>query len=239
MNIEDKYKSYFSSRGVDPSLYIDAKLPCYLRTVFQKGKSILDIGCGFGQNMYALLNEGYTDIHGIDVSQTAVEYCLTQGLSVEHCDIMNYSGDRYDYVLMSHVLEHLPKECVVPILRKIREEILATDGALCIMVPNAQSNTDCYWAYEDFTHYTLFTAGSLLYVLREAGFTDIEFLDPDGLSPSAGWKKWIKYLLLKVYVGNKLFWNKVTGSAYHRPSPMIFTWELKCLAKGKHNANPM
>lgn len=43
------------------------------------------------------------------------------------------------------------------------------------MMPNAQSNTDCYWAYEDFTHYTLFIAGSLLYVLREAGFTNIEF----------------------------------------------------------------
>ena len=38
-----------------------------------------------------------------------------------------------------------------------------------------QLNTDCYWAYEDFTHYTLFIAGSLLYVLREAGFTNIEF----------------------------------------------------------------
>lgn len=74
-------------------------------------------------------------------------------------------------------------------------------------------------------------------MLREAGFTDIEFLDPDGLSNSTGWKKLFKYLLLKVYVGNKLFWNKVTGSAYHQPSPMIFTWELKCLAKGKHNVN--
>ena len=40
MNIEDKYKSYFSSRGVDPSIYKNARLPYYLRTVFQKGKSI-------------------------------------------------------------------------------------------------------------------------------------------------------------------------------------------------------
>ena len=99
-------------------------------------------------------------------------------------------------------------------------------------MPNAQSNTDCYWAYEDFTHYTLFTAGSLFYVLREVGFTAIEFLDHDGLGNSTGWKKFVKRLLLKAYIKNKLFWNKVTGSAYHQPSPMIFTWELKCLAKG-------
>ena len=184
MNTQDMYKSYFANRGVDPSMYKNAELPYYLKGVFQQGKSILDIGCGFGQNMHALLNEGYTDVHGVDVSQEAVTYCKAQGLDVEYCDVMNYRGACYDYVLMSHVLEHLPKDCIVPMLRKIREDILATDGVLCIMVPNAQSNTDCYWAYEDFTHYTLFTAGSLLYVLREAGFTDIEFLDADGMGHS-------------------------------------------------------
>ena len=29
MNIEDKYKSYFSSRGVDPSIYKNARLPYF------------------------------------------------------------------------------------------------------------------------------------------------------------------------------------------------------------------
>ena len=231
METKDKYKSYFSSRGVDPSMYKNARLPYYLKSVFQQGKSILDIGCGFGQNMNALLNEGYTDVHGVDVSKVAVTYCKGQGLDVEYCDIMNYDGACYDYVLMSHVLEHLPKDAIIPTLKKIREDILAPSGGLCIMVPNAQSNTDCYWAYEDFTHYTLFTAGSLFYVLREAGFTNIEFLDADGLGNSSGWKKIVKRMLLKAYIQNKLFWNKVTGSAYHAQSPMIFTWEIKCFAK--------
>ena len=155
----------------------------------------------------------------------------SQGLPVVMGDVMQYTGNRYDCVLMSHVLEHLSKDHVIPMLRKIRSDILTEHGKLVLMVPNAQSNTDCYWAYEDFTHYTLFTAGSLFYVLREAGFTAIEFLDPDGLGNSTGWKKFVKRLLLKAYIKNKLFWNKVTGSAYHQPSPMIFTWELKCLAR--------
>ena len=76
-----------------------------------------------------------------------------------------------------------------------------------------------------------FIAGSLLYVLRGAGFTNIEFLDVDGVGNSKGWKKVVKGILLKAYIRNKLFWNKVTGSAYHVPSPMIFTWEIKCLAR--------
>lgn len=144
---------------------------------------------------------------------------------------MQYDGPRYDYVLMSHVLEHLPKEQIIPMVRKIREDILTEHGTFVVMVPNAQSNTDCYWAYEDFTHQTLFTAGSLLYVLREAGFTDISFLDADGLGSSGGWKRIVRGWLLKLYIKNKMFWNKVTGSAYHAPSPKIFTWELKCVAK--------
>ena len=37
MDIENKYKSYFSSRGVDPLMYKNARLPYYLKDVFQKG----------------------------------------------------------------------------------------------------------------------------------------------------------------------------------------------------------
>jgi hypothetical protein len=99
------------------------------------------------------------------------------------------------------------------------------------MVPNAQSNTGAYWAYEDFTHHTLFTTGSIYYVLKSAGFDSIEFLDPQGTSNSGFAIKIIKRLFLKVYKLKKLFWNKVTSSSYHEPSPEIFTYELKVLAK--------
>lgn len=190
----------------------------------------MDIGCGFGQNLFALKNAGYANLHGVDVADEAIAWCKENSLPVEQADIMEYEGERYDFVLMSHVLEHLPKELVIPMLKKIRRDILTKDGQFCVMVPNAMSNTDCYWAYEDFTHNTLFTSGSLLFVLREAGFKNIEFLDKDGLGASAGWKKIVKKLLLSIYICNKKFWNKVTGSAYHAPSPQIFTWEIKCVA---------
>ena len=231
MSTKEEYSTYYSSRGADPAMYNDVKLPSYLMQVIAPEETILELGCGFGQNLRAFMNSRYKKVSGVDVSEQAVAYCQSQGLPVVMGDVMQYTGNRYDCVLMSHVLEHLPKDHVIPMLRKIRNDILTEHGKLVLMVPNAQSNTDCYWAYEDFTHYTLFTAGSLFYVLREAGFTAIEFLDPDGLGNSTGWKKFVKRLLLKAYIKNKLFWNKVTGSAYHQPSPMIFTWELKCLAR--------
>lgn len=228
------YETYFSSRGVDPKMYMNAKLPQYIKFALGEDKriSILDVGCGFGQNLWMLQQEGFENISGIDISDEAIKFCSKKGFTVKQCDIMDYQGKKSDFILMSHILEHLPKNKVISVLRYIRENVLSENGSLCILVPNAQSNTDCYWAYEDFTHNMLFTAGSLLFVLREAGFKKdkIEFLDADGLALSKGWKKIIRRVLLALYKKNKVFWNKVTGSAYHQPSPVIFTWELKCIA---------
>lgn len=232
---ERAYRRYFTNRGVEPPTNTNQKLPRYLRDrLANVNAKILEIGCGYGNLLFALQNEGFKNIIGMDVSEQAVSYCTRHGLPVQKGNILSYVGnEQYDVVLMSHVLEHLPKDNVIPMLNKIRDTILAPKGELYLMVPNAQSNTNCYWAYEDFTHNMLFTAGSLLFVLREAGFQQIEFLDADGLydfKRRGGWEYWKRKWLLKLYIKNRLFWNKITGSSYHRPSPLIFTYELKCVA---------
>jgi hypothetical protein len=127
------------------------------------------------------------------------------------------------------VLEHIEKPRIVPTLRRIRERLMAPGAGLAIMVPNAQSPTGAYWAFEDFTHHTLFTAGSLLFVLRAAGFQSIEFLDPLALEGSR--LRWLRRPLLALYRLNLQLWNKVTGSAFHRGSPQIFSFEIKVIAR--------
>ena len=231
----DNYENYLKHRGVvlpDPD---SCGVPNYLKEVLidrKRNLRIMDIGCGYGNMLFGLRNMGFTNLSGMDISQNAVDFCVKQGLNVRIEDIMQYKGEKYEFLIMSHVLEHLPKDKVIPMLRYIRENVLLPGGDLCIMVPNAQSNTDCYWAYEDFTHNTLFTGGSLLFVLRQAGFEKIQLLDVDGLSGmdknSFAYHK--RKMLQEIYITNKLFWNKVTGSSYHLPSPLIFTWEVKALA---------
>lgn len=71
-------------------------------------------------------------------------------------------------------------------LRYIKETLLTDKGQVFIRVPNAQSNIGCYWAYEDFTHNLLFTAGSLLFVLCSAGFENIKLIDQYGLENYVG-----------------------------------------------------
>ncbi len=230
------YDDYFALRGVAPHTAAPGPIPSWLRDVLPQDHdaNILDLGCGFGRLLRQIRDGGYANAVGVDVSRAAIEHCHGAGLRVEQIadigDFARGNAGRFAFILMSHVLEHLPKNQTVTALRDIRS-MLAPGGAFCVMVPNAQSPIGCYWAYEDFTHQTLFTAGSLLHVLRAAGFTSIRFLDAEGLSDMPPLRRWFKRSLLHLYRANLFFWHRVTTNPYHAASPTIFTWELKALAK--------
>ncbi len=233
----NKFDNYFDLRNVSVASYAHYTIPAYLKKELPADRTarILDIGCGIGQLLDALRRSGYVNITGIDVSQEAVSQCMERGLSVEHIDdlgafCMN-GKNQYDFILMNHVIEHLPKDKIIDILGLIRTKLLATGGQFVIATPNAQSSTGCYWAYEDFTHTVIFTAGSLTYILRSAGFTRISFLDPYGTDGSGIFVKLVCRLFLRLYRWKISFWNKITRSSFHRPSPQIFTYELKVSAE--------
>lgn len=146
-------------------------------------------------------------------------------------NLKNPFEQKFDVIILSHIIEHIPKSEIISTLAFIKNEFLVKNGKLLIAVPNAQSNTDCYWAYEDWTHTTLFTSGSIYYVLKAAGFEKIKFLDIDCTLGSSKIKSIIRKFFLKVYKINKNFWNKITCSAYHQPSPQIFSYEIKVKAE--------
>lgn len=237
MSTEEKVQeeNYFNFRNVGADYYSSYDIPVYLMKVLPKNMdaNILDIGCGFGQTLKSLRDKGYTNLKGIDINDESIAQCKKINLDVTKVeDIISYaktSEKRYDFIIMSHVLEHIEKDKMIDNLRAIKS-LLSEKGKYCVMVPNAQSNTDSYWRFEDFTHHYLFTTGSLSYVLRAAGFTNIEFIDADGLDGVSSFKKPIVKVLLKYYKMRKNFWNKITASSYHRPSAQIFSFELKALA---------
>ncbi len=229
------YGSYFEYRQVDPIDYRDFILPTYLKNALGRDLNarILDFGGGFGQMSNAIRSAGYKNVELLDISSPALAHSRSIGLT---CYDGNEPGfyeahqETYDFVILSHVLEHFPKDEAMAVLGKIRS-VLKQGGSIIVMVPNAQSNTGAYWAYEDFTHYTMFTSGSLHYVLRAAGFREVVFLDPDCLEGSVWYRKLFREILLKLYRANYTFWNKVTGSSTHIASPSIFSYEVKALGR--------
>ena len=237
MGNNNQYKNYFSNRGVSSNFYEKYKLPKYLVDALPKSleSNILDIGCGLGQTMIAVKKMGYKNVQGVDISNEAINFSGGMDLQVEKINTINdYAvscGRKYDFIIMSHVLEHLKKNEVIETLKNIKQNLLSPEGKLLLTVPNAQSNTGAYWAYEDFTHNTLFTAGSLLFVLKEAGFSKISFLNSDNTKYLPFYLKYPIKILLFFYRTNIDFWNKITGSSFHKPSPKIFSFEIRVLSE--------
>jgi len=233
---ETDMDDYFVLRNVDSETYDGFTLPAYLTDVLiDQNAHILDFGCGFGQMISALMQNGFSRLEGADINSVAIDYLRKRQITVHdltlEVDFYDRHAGSYDFVIMSHVLEHFPKTEVINQLRLCRKLIKA-GGALIVMVPNAQSNTGCYWAYEDFTHHLLFTSGSLHYVLKASGFISVEFLDTDCTAgTTSSLKRAVRRFLLRIYRRKLAFWNKVTGSAYHAPSPQIFSYEIKALAR--------
>jgi len=229
-----KQSHYFEYRNVDGLTYENSKLPLWIKNEIPNQQSIiLDYGCGFGQILNSLKDASYTEVYGVDIEKNAIDYCKSNNLNVKSLDLDNLVNPfefKFDIVILSHIIEHISKDKIIETLGIIKEKFLVENGKFLVAVPNAQSNTECYWAYEDWTHTTLFTSGSIYYVLKSAGFKNVEFIDVDATLESKGLKKVIRKVFLKLYRLNKTFWNKITASSYHSPSPQIFSYSIKCKA---------
>ncbi len=233
-----KETAYFSNRNIGEDAYSTYKLPRYLGPYFtdaDKDLSVLDIGCGLGQTLNFLKERGYTNLYGVDINEEAIQACKAKGISAERMDdtrdFAKVSKVKYDRIIMSHVLEHIDKELIIDTLIHIKKYLLKEGGIFLLMVPNAQAPNGTYWRYEDFTHTILFTSGSCLYVLKAAGFTSIEFIDPDGTKHMSPVKRVIIKTLLAYITWKERLRNKVLQTFYHEPSPKIFSYEIRVAAK--------
>ncbi len=227
---------YFELRGVAADVYATAELPAWLFVQLSSAPrtaDILDFGCGFGQNVRGIKSHGFTRVCGADVSEQALAHCRASGLEVFDVATgfgeLESSGRRFDFIVTTHVLEHIPKDQVIDVLTQLRG-LLKSGGQLLIAVPNAQAYTGCYWAYEDFTHHTLYTAGSLLYILRAAGFSNMELLDRHAVVGSSFLRRSVRLMFATLYRWNYEFWKKVLGSPTHISGTDVFTYELKMRA---------
>ncbi len=139
------------------------------------GKSLLDIGCGSGTFLHLAERRGFRP-HGMDVSPHAVEAAQEQyRLPVRQGDIGSdvWSGYKFDFITMFHVLEHLPDP------RKAlasAAELLMPGGSLILQVPNAASVQARlfgarWYGFDVPRHLINFTPESLAHLLAAAGFS--------------------------------------------------------------------
>lgn len=82
---------------------------------------ILDLGCGYGNNLKFLRNEGY-DYVGIDFSIEAIKHCRAENLCVIYGNIVNldFPDNYFDCIIDRMTIQHNSKERIEKIVQEIK-----------------------------------------------------------------------------------------------------------------------
>lgn len=113
----------------------------WIQSRLQPSDRILEFGCGTGHMITQQLMESGLDVHGIDLDQSSIDYgrsmFATCGLDAERllCSDLRDLNDRFDVIIASEVLEHIPTEHLGHVLALLGDR-LSPDGLLLVTVPN-------------------------------------------------------------------------------------------------------
>ena len=107
---------------------------------------ILDVGCGYGRNLTHLLSAGYANTTGVEINTAIVKHNKERGLPCVTVDELDRSEDKYDIILMSHVIEHFAPSDLIIFMDDYLDR-LVHGGHLVIATPLMSS-----YFYDDFDH---------------------------------------------------------------------------------------
>jgi len=138
--------------------------------------SMLEIGCGNGGNMSGFLAQGFSVV-GVEPDKNAIEAAKESNLIVYEGTAEELPrtilGNKYDVILMSHVLEH----CIDINAAVINAKGLLKDGGCFIVeTPNCESlgfkEQRAAWPWSDIPrHLNFFEPSSLRAILSKHGFS--------------------------------------------------------------------
>lgn len=193
--------------------------------------AMLEIGPGYGQLLELLRRDlGYGDATAIDVSREVVEFCnaAMPGSTAHVTDTVAYLGrdpGRYQRVFALHVLEHLPKDAALAMVRAVHAA-LAPGGLFVAEVPNmANLLTGTYLRYADFTHEAGYTELSLRHLLESGGLEDVTCFEER--LPGGG----LKGVLGGTFRGAMRLVQRTLYRGYELPVPRVLTPSLCAVAR--------
>jgi SAM-dependent methyltransferase len=144
-----------------------------------KQSRILVISCGPGYFVNVLIQEGYTNVLGIDSFPEKVKYAQQRNLNCRAEEAFPFLQDNkepYDLIFCEQELNHLTKEEMLVFLRLCRQN-LDEYGVLIVHGLNgANPITGAEALAQNFDHYNTFTDYSLRQVLRHSNFENIDII---------------------------------------------------------------
>ena len=144
-------------------------LEIYLKA---KGR-VLDVGCGNGNLLYHLKDEGCA-VYGVEPNKKSAKICKERGLNVVCGGIQeaNFLDNYFDTIVMSQVIEHVPSPTET--LKEVHR-ILKSNGVVLIYCPNAESYLSKvfgqYWhGWHIPFHFYYFTKKTIKEMAEKTGF---------------------------------------------------------------------
>lgn len=146
---------------------------------FTPSMSVLEMGCGNGLFLRYLDAVGARDFVGVDGDPRVLGEmppALAEKVRIaDFADFFaNHDGRRFDRVVLFDVLEHFDAEGAVWLLSSIAG-LLADGGRIVVRTPNMASPFGLGVQYNDVTHLSCFTPGSLRQVGKVAGLDVVCF----------------------------------------------------------------
>ena len=173
---------------------------------FNKDVRILELGCGRGIFLEFLINNGYKNVFGIDVSKEQIDIAKVQNLNAEEIGVLEYlnkNDEKFDLIFAIDLIEHFHKDELIPLFEGIYNK-LKNGGAFVFHTPNGLGINASYTIYSDLTHLTIFTPNSAIQILKLVGFIEIKFFETEPYAKNV--KGALRLLLWKIV---KLFSNGI------------------------------
>ena len=159
----------------------------YITGIVSDQFPLIDLGCGRGEWLQ-VLKDNQIAARGIDSNTACVAECTENGLSASMGELLDTLTQLPDAscgsVTMFQVLEHLPFEVVVNVLREARR-VLIPGGVFIGEVPNSETlrvGASTFWI--DPTHQRPLFPAVLAFLASSVGFTGVTGKYSSPLAPT-------------------------------------------------------
>ncbi len=145
---------------------------------FEGKDNILDIGCGRGELLELLLEEGKENVLGIDISDDMITYCKELDLPVKKVDAIEYleslESGSLEGIYIGQVVEHLSPADMVRVI-KLSHDKLKKDGVFIVETVNPMClSVFALSFYMDPSHIKPVHPYTLEFIMQTQGFKGIE-----------------------------------------------------------------
>jgi SAM-dependent methyltransferase len=180
-----------------------------------KAAAILDVGFGDGWFMAACLRLGYTNVSGAEYAPEKKPYLNEWNVNLykietEIGEFLAKHPAEYDFIHMSHVIEHIPKYSLLWAVDALYRA-LKIGGTLFLRTPNMEGPCATSSYYVTLAHEYGFSGSNLRSLLSLGGFDDIRLHASD---LPRGLRRRFGSLMRWPYIQESRIRNRLFGANY-------------------------